>query len=106
MLRNVYHSSAIVLVLGVEFQSQRVREEEGSEGRLYSLCFDFFLFFFRTLIEKKRGISLLNQLQPIKVAFLTLINKFSDRDRDKVKLVAFVENFKSSVAILLEHFGI
>ena len=37
------------------------------------------------------------------VAFLTLINKFSDKDGDKVKFVAFLENFKSLVAVLAKH---
>ena len=101
MLWNFYNSSAIVFVSGMEFQSQRAREEEGSEGQPYSLCFDFFsLFSCSNGIEK--GISILNRLQPIKVAFFTLINKFSDRGRDKANSVAFLENFKSSMPILPE----
>ena len=69
----------------------------------YLLCFDVFFSFFRALMEKKMGISLLNRLQPVAVAFLTLINKFSDRDRDKVKFVAFLENVKSLVVVLAKH---
>ena len=69
----------------------------------YSLCFDFFFSFFSTLLEKKREISLLNWLQSVPMVFLTLINKFSDRDRNKVKLVAFLENLKSLVVVLTKH---
>ena len=52
-------------------------------------------FLFRALLEKKNTISLFNRLQPVTVIFLTLINKFSDRYSNKVKLVAFLEILES-----------
>ena len=69
----------------------------------YSLYFDLCFFFFRTLQEKKREISLLNELQPIIMVFFTLINKFSDRDKNKVKLVTFLENLKNFGVVLTNH---
>jgi len=102
LLRDFYNSSAIIFVSRVDFQSQREEKKKRVKDN-YSHCFDFFFSsFFRALLEKKTGISLLNQLQLIIVVFLTLINKLSDRDRNQTKLVAFLENLKFMV-VLTKH---
>ena len=59
--------------------------------------------FFRIILKKKTGFYPLNQLQPVTVTFLTIINKFSDTGRHNVNLVAFVENLQSLVAFLSKY---
>jgi len=53
----------------------------------------------------KTGFHPLNRLQPVTMAFLTLINKFSDTGKDKVNLVAILKKMKSSEAFLAKHSG-
>jgi len=59
--------------------------------------------FFRPILKKKMSFYPLNRLQPVIVAFLTIINKFSDTGRHKVNLVAFVENLQSLVAFVSKY---
>jgi len=59
--------------------------------------------FFRVILKKKTGFYRLNRLQPVTVAFLIIINKFSETGRHKINLVAFLENLKSLVAFRAKH---